>query len=139
MVSFLMFAPYFLFRSTEELLKFLSVINNKEEAIGEIIKYKKERGGYKEPVISFLTKKGEKIISKSPFYTSTSFSVFKSYESHIGKKVDIFYNRNEPTNFVVRKNLNYLYLAFTLFFIIGFLFLGIGIAALFGKVQSMKW
>jgi hypothetical protein len=91
-----------LLKITIDNLKLIQRINRNGVKInGKIKEYKKDSDGYKIPFINFSTFDG-KIIEKEPnIYFATDMSFFKNYKNKINQDVEITYNKENPSEFLI--------------------------------------
>jgi hypothetical protein len=99
---------------------------------GKIASYQTDEQGNKVPIVEFTTTNGETIKKKPSGFVSTNSSRFQQL---IDKNVEVLYNPDNPTKFIIENEEGILYTAMKIFICIGILLIGLGICVFLGYIH----
>lgn len=103
---------------------------------GIIVRYETDGDEINTPVVEFKTISGEVIRSKPYLYASTDLSKLKSYSDKIDQEVEVLYLPGDPEKFVLAGEQSFNGVIFTIFLLIGAVFILIGAAGLLGFIKN---
>lgn len=113
-----------------------SLKKNGLTSTGFIVRYETDNDGYKTLVVEFKAISGEVIRSKPYMYASTDLSKLKSYSDKIDQQVEVLYLPGDPQKFILAGEQSFNGVVFTIFLLIGAVFIIIGAASLLGFIKN---